>query len=82
MHQPFRLPLVPGLEAAIEAAGRAGALGACLSGAGSAVLVFLDSASDGAPLLAAVCAFAQAGVKAEGLRLRPATDGAHVNWTS
>lgn len=38
LHQPFRLPLIPGGQRAIEAAMEAGALGACLSGSGSTIL--------------------------------------------
>jgi len=38
LHQPHRAALVPGLEQAIEAAERAGAIGAFLSGAGPTIL--------------------------------------------
>lgn len=37
LHQPHRVPLVPGMEAALRAAREAGALGAALSGAGPTV---------------------------------------------
>ncbi len=47
LHQPYRAPLVPGLEAAIEAALNAGALGACLSGAGPSVLAIVGPGADG-----------------------------------
>lgn len=38
LHQPYRLPLIPGGARAIEAAIQAGALGACISGSGSTLL--------------------------------------------
>ena len=38
IHQPYRAPLIPGLEEALKAARAAGALGAALSGAGPTVL--------------------------------------------
>jgi len=40
LHQPYRRRLVPGMNAAIAAAERAGALGAALSGSGPTVLAF------------------------------------------
>lgn len=40
LHQPYRAPLVKGLEAALEAAMASGALGVCLSGSGPTVLIF------------------------------------------
>jgi len=42
MHQPYRAPLCPLLPALQELKGKAGILGAALSGAGPSVLVFLD----------------------------------------
>ena len=41
LHQPFRMHLIPGAEAAISAAMGAGALGAALSGAGPGIIAFL-----------------------------------------
>ena len=43
IHQKHRLAHIPGAEEAIEAALRAGAYGACLSGAGPSVIAFADS---------------------------------------
>lgn len=40
LHQPYRLPLVPGLEEALRRARAAGAAGAALSGAGPGVVAF------------------------------------------
>jgi homoserine kinase len=42
IHQPYRAPLCPLLPALKELTGDSGILGACLSGAGPSVLVFLD----------------------------------------
>ena len=45
LHEPYRAKLFPQLPRLIEAATKAGAIGACLSGAGSSVLAFADSMS-------------------------------------
>jgi len=45
IHEPYRAAAFPQLPRLIEAARSAGALGACLSGAGSTVLAFADSIS-------------------------------------
>ncbi|MDP2966182.1 MAG: homoserine kinase [Pelolinea sp.] len=42
LHQPYRLGLIPGTEAAISEALEAGALGAALSGAGPGVIAFIE----------------------------------------
>lgn len=46
LHQPYRLPLVPGLKEVMSAAVSGGALGSCLSGAGPSVLAFCDQQAD------------------------------------
>jgi len=43
LHQPYRLPLLPGSRELIELAYERGAAGACLSGAGPTVLAICDS---------------------------------------
>jgi homoserine kinase len=43
LHEPYRAKVFPQLPRLIAAAREAGALGACLSGAGSTVLAFVDS---------------------------------------
>jgi homoserine kinase len=43
LHQPYRLPLLPGSTELIEIAYERGAAGACLSGAGPTVLAICDS---------------------------------------
>jgi homoserine kinase len=42
LHQPYRMPLVPGLQEVMTAAVSGGALGSCLSGAGPSVLAFCN----------------------------------------
>jgi homoserine kinase len=43
LHEPYRASVYPQLPALVQAARDAGALGACLSGAGSTILAFADS---------------------------------------
>jgi len=43
LHEPYRASIYPQLPRMVEAARGAGALGACLSGAGSTILAFTDS---------------------------------------
>lgn len=43
LHQPYRAAVYPQLPGMVAAAREAGALGACLSGAGSSILAFVDS---------------------------------------
>ena len=45
LHEPYRAVVFPQLPALVAAARDAGALGACLSGAGSTVIAFADSLS-------------------------------------
>jgi homoserine kinase len=43
LHEPYRAKAYPQLPRLVQAARDAGALGACLSGAGSTILAFTDS---------------------------------------
>ncbi len=43
LHEPYRAAAYPQLPRLVQAARDAGALGACLSGAGSTILAFTDS---------------------------------------
>jgi homoserine kinase len=65
LHEPYRAAVYPQLPGMVEAARVAGALGACLSGAGSAILAFADTATGatriGAALTAAADEFDLAG---------------------
>ena len=58
LHEPYRAVVYPQLPAMVAAAREAGALGACLSGAGSTILAFTDSAAGSARLEAALMAAA------------------------
>lgn len=58
LHEPYRAAVYPQLPVLVEAARGAGALGACLSGAGSTVLAFGDSLSGIASIEAALRAAA------------------------
>ncbi len=82
VHQPYRAALLPGLEEALRAARRSGLLGACLSGSGSTVLVFLapDSPEEErvAALEAVVSPFRLRGIGCAVKRVRPAAAGAEV----
>lgn len=51
LHEPYRAAIYPELPALLAAGRRAGALGACLSGAGSTVMAFADSPALGRVLV-------------------------------
>ena len=78
LHEPYRARLFPHLLPLTAAAREAGALGACLSGAGPSILALADD--DRAEAVAAAYAEAARGCGAvgESLILRPAECGAHV----
>jgi len=75
LHQPFRLPLLPGAAELIETAYEHGAAGAALSGAGPSVLAICDS-----PMTAHSVekAWNAAGVAGMAARLRFDTGGARL----
>ena len=69
LHEPYRAAVYPQLPAMVAAAREAGALGACLSGAGSTVLAFTDSGVGAARLEAALTAAAAAAELAGHVRV-------------
>jgi len=79
LHQPYRLPLIPGAAQALDAARGAGADAAALSGAGPSLIAFcrthVAAVSAGTAMVAA---FMQADQKAEYLVTRPAVSGFEV----
>jgi homoserine kinase len=75
LHQPFRLPLLPGSAELIETAYERGAAGACLSGAGPTILAICDSP---ASAHAVEKAWNAAGVAGIATRLRFDTNGARL----
>jgi homoserine kinase len=75
LHQPYRLPLLPGSRELIETAYERGAAGACLSGAGPTVLAICDSP---ATAHAVEKSWNAAGVAGMATRLRFDTSGARL----
>jgi homoserine kinase len=75
LHQPYRLPRLPGTTELIELAHERGAAGACLSGAGPSVLAICDS-----PITAHAVekSWNAAGVSGMATRLRFDTGGARL----
>jgi homoserine kinase len=81
LHQPYRLPLIPGAEGAFLAARHSGAAAVAISGAGPGVVAFVHG--DAAPVAQAmVAAFNAASVRARGLTLKISLQGAEVTSTS
>ncbi len=72
LHQPARRSLIPELEPLTRAALEAGALGACLSGAGPSVIAFADTRTDVPDRVAQAWAEAAGRLKFPGRVLRPA----------
>jgi len=77
LHQPYRLKLIPGGEAAFAAARRAGAAAVALSGAGPSVVAFTPPDEGTAQRIgeSMVGAFEKAGVKARSLVLKLSMQG-------
>ncbi len=77
LHQPYRLKLIPGAEAAILAAKNRGAAAAALSGAGPSVIAFgLEDMQGVADAMAAE--FTKVGLKSESFCLPMTEVGAWV----
>ncbi len=79
LHQPCRCKLGPGIEKALAAALKEGALGACLSGSGPTVLALTDRTSNPDGIGQAMTrAFAAAGVESESHILDVSRQGVRV----
>lgn len=79
LHQPYRAPLIPGMERLLREAQQHGALGAVLSGAGPTLLLLSEAGADaGAIETFARATLAEAGVRAELVWLQPDTAGPSV----
>jgi homoserine kinase len=77
LHQPYRLPLIPGAQAALDAAREAGAAAAALSGAGPSLVAF--TAHENPAIGEAMGqAFADAGLSARIFHLGISDMGAEV----
>lgn len=77
LHQPYRTPLIPGMEAAFAAARSAGASGVALSGAGPSIIAFAPAKHD-AIAQAIVAAFAAAGHRSRAWTLPLDGEGCRV----
>ncbi|WP_223068281.1 homoserine kinase [Paenibacillus caui] len=77
MHQPYRAPLIPGMERILEEATDHGALGAALSGAGPTLLALTERGAGRRDELAAFLqnVLADHGISAKMLWLSPSTEG-------
>ena len=78
LHEPYRARLFPHLAPLTDAARAAGALGACLSGAGPSILALCDPARVGAVATAFVEAAVHVGVQGEPVEFGLSAIGAHV----
>lgn len=78
LHQPYRIPLIPGAQTAMEAARHAGAAAVALSGAGPSLIAF--SSKQEAGIGAAMQrAFKSAGLTARIFELGTSYEGAEVS---
>ena len=77
LHQPYRLPLIPGAIAALEAGKKAGASAVALSGAGPSLIAY-SSKEDAAIGAAMKRAFESAGMSARVFELETSYEGAEV----
>lgn len=78
LHQPYRLPLVPGLNQVIKEAVQKGALGSCLSGAGPSILAFADK-NEGAIAKVMVDTWKEYNIEAKAYILNIASHGAEYS---
>lgn len=77
LHQPYRLPLIPGAAEALEAARKAGAA-AALSGAGPSVIAFIEERRVKAITEVLRAPFADKGIKTRQYLLKSSEKGAQV----
>ena len=79
LHVPYRRARIPGYDAVVAAARSAGAYGATLSGAGSAILAIAPRERAGVVGAALLAAWRGAGVEAELVRCEKVAGGATVS---
>ena len=82
LHVPFRRERIPGYDAVVAAAQGAGAFGATLSGAGSAILAIASRDRSAAVGAAMIAAWRSGGVEAELVRSAHPVPGATVSRLS
>jgi homoserine kinase len=78
LHQPFRLPLIPGAREAMQAAREAGAAAVALSGAGPSLVAFSAKRNE-AIGEAMMQAFEAAGLRSRSLAANVCLQGAQVS---
>jgi homoserine kinase len=78
LHQPYRIPLIPGAQAAMDAMKGAGAAAVALSGAGPSLIAF-SSKREKEIGASAVQAFGEAGLAARVFKLKISRKGAEVH---
>jgi homoserine kinase len=79
LHQPYRSPLVPGMDAVFRAAHRAGAYGAALAGSGPSIVALAPPDRADAVGEAMIQGFRDSGASARTLTLRVDEAGAAVS---
>jgi homoserine kinase len=77
LHVPFRRAHIPGYDAVVQAARAAGAFGATLSGAGSAILAIAPRERSSAVGAAMISAWREIGIDAELIKGSGTVAGAH-----
>jgi homoserine kinase len=77
LHQPYRAPLIPGLEDILQLRDVPGLLGVALSGAGPSVIAFCSGHAEEVGTALVAC-FREKNVSARARRLRVDTDGVIV----
>jgi len=79
LHVPFRRARIPGYDAVVAAAKQAGAYGATLSGAGSAILAIAPRERSAAVGTAILAAWEDYGIEADLINCSSAVPGASVS---
>lgn len=81
LHEPYRLPLIPGAADAIAAAKSAGAAAVVLSGAGPSLLAFSPTAQQNDAIASAMqAAFAESTLESEVFYPKITQSGAEISW--
>lgn len=82
LHEPYRAAVYPELPVLVAAARDAGALGACLAGAGSTIVAFVDATDESAADRVGAAfrtAAARLGQPGRLLAIKPSESGGHVS---
>lgn len=83
LHQPYRMPLIAGMEDVFAAAKASGAYGAIISGAGSTLMAYADLEQNCEKIAAAMIdAFKNNGQQSKAYILKLDTDGAREKQTN